>query len=337
MAITPAGSWATGSAVTQTTLSASSRTRSNSAFIRELWSDEIVAAYKANHVMVPLVVVMNHNKKKGDTVHVPRPTRGSASAKAVETQVTLIAAQEGQSQYLIDQHYEYSRLIEDIASIQADDSIRVFYTDDAGYALSTRVDTFLHNQGAKFAGNDATPTTEGSAYSKATTGTPALSALVDWDASANLNAGNASTITDEGMRLLVQELDDNNVPSMGRVLVVPPVEKRKMLGIDRQIVFDQVGEAGRQNAIRNGFVGPLYGAEVYVSTNCANVTADDLSTDQKAALFFQKEALLLIEQLAPRSQTQYKQEYLADLFTADTIFGGGVLRPEAGIAIVVPE
>jgi len=322
--------------VTTTELSAASRTRSNSAFIRELWSDEIIAAYKVNHVMRPLVIVMNHNKKKGDTVHVPRPTRGSATAKAVETQVTLIAAQETRSSYLIDQHWEYSRLIEDIAAIQADDSVRAFYTDDAGFALAQRVDTFLHALGAKFAGSHASPLVEGSAYSKAVIGTPASSALVLWDAAANTNAGNASTIVDEGVRLLVQELDDNNVPSMGRVLVVPPVEKRKMLGIDRHVVFDQIGDAGSANSMRTGYVGPLYGAAVYVSSNCPTVADAAAAVDQRAALFFQKESLLFIEQLAPRTQTQYKQEWLSDLFTADLIFGGGVLRPEAGIAIIVP-
>lgn len=322
--------------VTTLEATAATRTRSNSAFIRELWSDEIVAAYKGNHVMVPLVVVMNHNKRKGDTVHVPRPNRGSATAVAAETQVTLIAVQETQTAYLIDQHWEYSRLIEDIVTIQADDSLRPFYTNDAGFALSDRVDTDLHAEGAKFAGSQAAPTVEGTDYDEAIIGTPSLGALVDWDPSANLSEGNASTITDEGVRLLVQSLDDNSVPSMGRVLVVPPVEKRKMLGIDRQIVFDQVGEAGRQNSIRNGYVGPLYGAEVYVSTNCAVVEDDGTNSNERAALFFQKESLLLIEQMAPRSQTQYKQEWLGDLFTADVIYGTGVLRPEGGIAIIVP-
>jgi hypothetical protein len=331
-------SWATGSAITQANLSHATRTRSNSAFIRELWSDEIIAAYKANLVMAALVVVMNHNKKKGDTVHVPRPTRGVAVAKGVEAQVTLNVTANSSSQYLIDQHYEYSRLFEDIAMIQGDDSIRQFITDDAGFALSTQVDSFLWTQAAFLAGADAAPTVEaGTAYAKAVVGTPALSALVPWDPSAALSEGNASTITDEGMRLFTQHEDDNNTPSMGRVLVVPPVEVRKMLGIDRQIVFDSVGEAGRQNAIRNGFVGPLYGAEVFKSTASPVVQDDGLNGNERAAVYFQKEAILLIEQLAPRSQEQYKQEYLSDLFTADTIYGGGILRPEAGISIVVPS
>ena len=322
--------------VTLPRVTAASRTRSNSAFVRELWADEIIASQKVNVVLEDLVHTMNHNKKKGDTVHVPRPVRGDASQKAAETQVTLIANQEGKNFYVIDQHWEYSRLIEDIVSIQAEDSIRPFYTDDAGYALARRKDTFLWDQVAKLAGSDASPTAEGSAYSKAVAGTPSGGALVTWDPSANTNEGNAGTITDEGMRLLVQELDDNNTPSMGRCLVVPPVEKRKMLGIDRQIVFDQVGEAGSANKIRNGYVGPLYGADVIVSTHAPVVEDDGTNSNDRAAVYFQKDALIFISQLDVRTQTQYKQEYLADLFTADILFGGGVLRPESGIAIVVP-
>src|SRR5256885_55665 len=122
----------------------SGRTRSTSAFVPELWTDEVVAAYKSNLVMPPLAITMNFVGQKGDTVHVPRPLRGSASAKAYTTQVTLIANDEGRNSYIINEHWEYSRLIEDIVKVQADDTIRAFYTDDAGYALAKRVDTNLH-------------------------------------------------------------------------------------------------------------------------------------------------------------------------------------------------
>jgi hypothetical protein len=319
--------------VNLTRLSNSSRQRSNSAFITELWSDEISAAYKSNLVMPQLVVVMNHVGKKGDTVHVPVPTRGNPSAKSTELPVTLIAAQESKKQYVIDQHWEYSRLIEDIAAIQANDSYRAFYTDDAGYALARKVDSLLHAEGAKFAGADASPLVAGSAYSKAVIGTPSAGALVAWNPGASANAGNAATITEEGLRIMIRKLDDNDVPSMGRTLVVPPVEKQKLMGISR---FTEQAFVGDGSSIRNGLLGNLYGVEVYVSTNCPTVADTSAAVDQRAALLFQKDALVLIEQLRPRVQTQYKQEWLADLFTADTIFGTGVLRPEAGIAIVVP-
>jgi hypothetical protein len=296
----------------------------------------MVAAYKANLVMPQLVVAMNHVGKKGDTVHIPRPVRNAATAKGVETQVTLIGNQNTSTAYQIDQHFEYSTLIEDIVTLQADDSLRRFLTDDAGYALATRVDTDLHAEGAKFAGADAAPTVEGASYSKAVVGTPSAGALVTWDPMAATSTGNASVLTDEGIRLLIQELDDNDVPSRERYLVIPPVEKKNLLGISRFTEQSFVGEMGGSNSIRNGRVGDVYGVEVFVSTNCPTVADSGAGVDQRACLMFQKEALLLIEQQTPRVQTQYKQEYLSDLFTADIVYDTGVLRPEGGIAIVVP-
>lgn len=316
-----------GEHVTLVEATAASRTRSNSAFIRELWTDEIIAAYKSNLVMPQLVVNMPFTGRKGDTFHVPAPVRGSATAKSTETVVTLISNQESTKQYLIDQHYEYSRMIEDIVLIQADDSLRAFYTDDAGYALATQVDTALHAEGAKFAGADAAPTVEGTNYSKAVIGSDGSTA---W---STTGSGNATALADAGIREIIRQLDDNDVPNAGRVLVIPPVEKQSLTGIAR---YTEQAFVGNGDTIKNGMIGNLYGVDVFVSTNCPIV--DDASTeaDQRACLMFQKEALVFIEQLRPRVQTQYKQEWLGDLFTADTIYGKGVLRPEAGIAIVVP-
>jgi hypothetical protein len=295
-----------------------------------LWTDEIIASYKSNLVMPQLVVNMPFSGRKGDTFHVPTPNRGSANAKLIEAQVTLNAAQETQKQFLINQHYEYSRLIEDVVAIQADDSLRAFYTDDAGYALAKLVDTALHAEGAKLAGADAAPTVEGSAYSKAVIGSDGSTA---WDPATT---GNAAALADPGIREIIRQLDDNDVPNMGRVLVIPPVEKKSLTGIARFTEQAFVGEVGGGNTIRNGMIGNLYGVDVFVSTNCPTVADTGAAVDQRAALMFQKEAFVFIEQLRPRVQTQYKQEWLGDLFTADTIYGSGVLRPEAGVAIVVP-
>ena len=41
------------------------------------------------------------------------------------------------------------------------------------------------------------------------------------------------------------------------------------------------------------------------------------------------DSMVLVEQLGIRSQTQYKQEYLGTLFTADTIYGVKALRTNA--------
>jgi hypothetical protein len=112
-------------------------------FIPEIWSDEVVAAYQSNLVLAPLVKKMAMTGKKGDTLHIPKPVRGTANAKAENTAVTIQNATESEVQVTIDKHFEYSRLIEDITEAQALASLRQFYTGDAGYALAKQVDTDL--------------------------------------------------------------------------------------------------------------------------------------------------------------------------------------------------
>lgn len=295
-------------------------------FIKELWSDEVIAVYKANTVMVPLVQSMPFSGQKGDTVHIPKPSRGSVNSKSQGTGVTINVETAGVFDLSIDQHFEYSRLIEDIAKIQALDSMRAFYTDDAGYAHALSLDDAVHDQGAKFG---AGSTTAGSAYSKAVIGGDGSTTWVQ------TGSGNGSALTDAGIRRAIQSLDDANVPARMRALVVPPVEKRRLLGLSRFTEQAFTGESGSSNSIRNGLIGDIYGVPVYVSTNVPTVDSSDC-TSYRPCLLFQREAIVLAEQLAPRAQSQYKQEFLADLFTVDTIYGLGVPRPEAGVALMVP-
>ena len=75
-------------------------------FIPEIWSDEVVAAYQANLVLANLVKKISMQGKKGDTLHIPKPVRGSANAKAENTAVTVQNASEGEVQVSINKHFE---------------------------------------------------------------------------------------------------------------------------------------------------------------------------------------------------------------------------------------
>jgi hypothetical protein len=82
----------------------------------------------------------------------------------------------------------------------------------------------------------------------------------------------------------------------------------------------------------------LYGIDIFVSSNMPVIeTADDNTAGDavKAALLFHTDTMVLAEQLGVRSQTQYKQDYLSTLYTADTLFGTKVVRPEAGFVLAV--
>ena len=286
-------------------------------FIPEIWSDEIIAAYKKNLVLANIVMRMNFKGKKGDTVHIPAPTRGSASAKAAETAVTLIADTESEVQVSINKHFEYSRFIEDIVEAQALNSLRQFYTADAGYALAKQVDTSLIQLGRSANGGTA-----GSARYDA--GFVGGDGTTTFDYTANTNTGNASALTDAAIRRTIQRLDDNDTPMDGRFFIIPPSSRNTLMGLAR---YTEQAFVGDGNAIRNGEIGQLYGIPVYTSSN-ADTGAGNSTTD-RICLMGHKDSMVLVEQVGVRSQTQYKQEYLATLFTSDTLYGVAALRNAA--------
>ena len=293
-------------------------------FIPEIWSDEIVAAYKKNLVAANLVKRMNFKGKKGDTVHVPAPTRGSASVKAASTAVTLIAATETEVQVLINKHYEYSRFIEDIVEVQALSSLRSFYTEDAGYALARQVDTDLIQLGRAF--NGATVGTDD--YATSNTATNAYIGSGGTTA-YNSTTSNAAALTDAAIRRTIQRLDDNDTPMDGRFFIIPPSSRNTLMGLARYTEQAFTGEAGSANAIRNGEIGNLYGIPVFVTSN-ADIGAGNTNTD-RICLMGHRDSMVLVEQLGIRSQTQYKQEYLATLYTADTLYGVKAMRTAATV------
>lgn len=295
-------------------------------FIPEIWSDEIVAAYKKNLVLANLVKKMNFKGKKGDTVHIPKPTRGSAFEKAANTKVTIQADQESEVQVLINKHFEYSRFIEDITEVQALASLRKFYTEDAGYALAKKVDDELMALGKSFGDSDGADWVHSNSYFI--------------DASTGLTSYAVDTVTtsdvftDAGFRKLIQLMDDADVPMDGRKFVIPPSLRNAIMGIDRYNSTDFVDGKG----VQTGKIGTLYGIDIFVSSNCPTIeTAADNSVGDavKAALLVHTDTMVLAEQLGVRSQQQYQQEYLSTLYTADTLFGTKVIRPEAGFVLAV--
>ncbi len=327
-------------------------------FIPEIWSDEVLARYKQNLVMANLVTKVNFKGKKGDTLHLPVPARGSASAKAANTQVTLIADTATLVDVLINKHFEYSKLYEDIAEMQALSSMRKFYTDDGGYALAKQVDQDIALMAHYFNSGNTTPSLT-NVWETAVIGGDGSTAF---DGSGD---GNGTALTDAGLRKAIQTLEDNDVASNELKLVIPPVEAAVLRGISR---FTEQAFVGNGNVIKTGMLGNLYGVEVFVSsnvpwlhcegtddataTNFSGTTLSSSGTDAfglsydftghtdtkyRACILMHKDGIAHAEQMGIRTQAQYKQEYLGTLVTSDTVYGVKNLRSYGGLAIVVPS
>ena len=328
-------------------------------FIPEIWSDETIAAYKQKLVLGNLVTKVSFKGKKGDTLHIPVPARGDPTAKAVNTAVTIIADTANVVDILINKHFEYSKLYEDIAEMQALSSMRKFYTEDAGYSLARRVDKDLHLLGALAQGGAVAVTTN---YEKGVIGGDGSTLF---SGAANTNTGNGTALTDAGIRRVIQTLEDADMNSAELSFVIPPVEARVLRGIAR---FTEQAFVGSGDVLKTGRLGNLYGVEVFTSTNCpwihvnsstgeqaVNFSSTTLSgaayvdelgltynlsagsnTQYRACLMLHKDAMAHAEQMGVRTQSQYKQEYLGTLVTSDTVYGTKELRDYGSVAVIVP-
>lgn len=304
-------------------------------FIPELWQDEIKAAYKSNLVMANHVKKVPMNGKKGDTLHFPNPARGSANAKAENTAVTIQNDTTGEVNLSLDQHWEFSHLIEDITSVQALPTLEKFYRDDAGYGLAKQIDTDLFTLGTALAGNT---------YAQSHSPSDWVNGGVWYnDASSGLTAYAedavvpADVFEDDAFRALIQKLDDVDVPFEGRCFVIPPVLRNAIMGLERYVSSDfrSTGTVG------NGNIGEIYGIPVYVSSNCpvietaAQNSASSVNT--RGAFLFHKDAFILAEQQSIRSQVQYKQEFLGNLYTSDCLYGKVAFRDDAAHVLAISD
>ena len=287
-----------------------------SSFIPTLWSDEIRAAYEKSLVIAPKVKKLSMTGKKGDTVVIPAPIRGAASVKAENVAVTIQNNLEENVPVIIDKHYEYSRMIEDITETQALSSLRQFYTSDAGYALARQIDTDLMDLGKSLGNGDGSSWVNNASFQVASTG----------GVEAYAAGGVDTAFTDEAFRALIQKMDDADVPMDDRCFVIPPSVRNSIMGLERYVSSDFTGG----QTVQNGLIGNLYGIDIMVSTNVATPEAG-----VRAAQLIHKDTYILAEQQAIRSQTQYKQEFLANLYTADTLYGVKTFRPDAGFILNV--
>jgi len=150
------------------------------------------------------------------------------------------------------------------------------------------------------------------------------------------------------IRRTIQRLDDNDVPMDGRFFIIPPSSRNTLMGLAR---YTEQAFVGNGDAIRNGEIGQLYGMAVFTTSNADSASATAAfpasgSAIARVCLMGHRDAMVFVEQVGVRTQTQYKQEYLATLLTADTLYGVKALRDSAtanepnssaAFALVVPS
>ena len=211
-------------------------TTTGAVLVPEVWDQDALDIIKKKYVFADTVTRKDSVVAgKGDTIHVPVYTRGTANDKAALTQVTLQGQTFPEIPVLIDKHKEYSDLVEDILKLQSAYELRQPLLMAATESLAEAVDVDIRDAMVAAFATDIGP-----------------------------GAGNA--ITEATVRAAMVALDNANVPREDRYLVVSPAGYADLLGIDRFVSRDFVDEA-HGGQIENGKVGAILGFDVRMSTN----------------------------------------------------------------------
>lgn len=271
-------------------------------FRPNVWSKEVLMFVKSNLVLLPLIKHYDADVKSGgQTLEIPNVSSITANQKSQNTVVTLNYNTETKTTITLNKHYESSFIVEDILKVQAAYDLRSDYTMAAAYAISEKIDSGL-----------------------------ATSMTTAWKAASQAYGAYGTALNDNLILTVNRYLSENKAPRSDRSIVVLPKGESEMLAIDKYVRYDALGVGGDDNSIRNGKIGRIYGADVFMSQNLVTLTT---TTNEYNHLFFHKEAWAVALQMEPRTQAQYKQEYLGWLVTIDVLYGDAALRSNFGFVL----
>jgi N4-gp56 family major capsid protein len=270
-----------------------------------VWAANLLVALEKAHVFAQAGVINRDYEGEisqfGDSVHITSisdPTIGTYTANS--TTITAEELTDARRTLTIDQARYFAFKIDDVDKRQARGNVMTEAMRRAGYKLRDVVDAHI----AGF-------------Y----TSVPTANAV----GTVAVTAGTPTDAYDKVLVPLKVKLDEANVPSEGRWVVIPPWLEGRLILDGR---FIKANESADASALRNGQVGRAAGFTIMTSNNTVNTTGDDY-----AVLAGTDMAISFAEQIsqveAYRDTTSF-----SDIVRGLHLWGAKVIRPE-GLASAV--
>ena len=214
-------------------------------FIGEVWSAQIFQALQKSLVYGQTGIINRDYegeiKSKGDSVRIT--SHGPISIDNYDKSTGLSDPEQlddAQTVLEITQSKSFNFRVEDIDKAQMTVSLMQSATQDAGYQLADLADQYIAGIMAAQAGN-----------------------AVGSDGTPKKFDGTTDVVANE-ILAVKQELDEANVPSQGRFMVLPPWVTVMLL---KDTTITDPSWSGVEGAMLNGQVGRLYGFDLLQSNN----------------------------------------------------------------------
>lgn len=276
-------------------------------FIPEVWAATLQSSLKKSLVYAQAGVVNRNYEgeiaESGDTVRITSISRPTIAPYVKNsTTITPETLTDAQRTLLIDQSKYFAFEVDDIDLRQSKSggALMAEAATEAAYGLADLADQYVVGL---YTGVDSGNQVNSGSAVAITTGTLASTGLVN----------------------LKVELDEANVPTQGRYVVVPPWYHGLLLLSD---TFVRVDASGTSEALRNGVVGRAYGFDVMVSNNAPLVTGDDY-----LVLAGYPGAITYAEQIA-KVEAYRPESAFSDALKGLHLYGAKLVRPN-GIATLL--
>lgn len=280
-------------------------------FIPELWANDALG-YLPNYTNLAKTVNRNYDDspmRVGDTLYIPKRGSLTANQKSADTTVTKQFPSSDKVTVNLDQHWEVSFVIEDIALAQSNQDVMRGYTQDAAMKLGEKIEETI---AAEYS----------NAGTQVTTGT-------------NI---------DDKLLLVRKAFADNKVPkNQEKFLYASPEEMNSILDLDR---FINAEKYGSNTPIMDGEIGSIYGMKIFesqlVPESGSPVVRHNIGYTRDALVLAVRplpshpssygvnQAVITDPEtgIAIRVSASYNADYLAVQVTLDVLFGVAAMRSE---------
>lgn len=271
-------------------------------FKPEIWSKVLLAAFQKRLVYAGPTVV-NHDyegeiSQMGDTVHISSIGDVSIQDYDAGTPIDYEDVEDAGQTMVIDQAKFFAFKVDDVDKRQAAGDLTRFVQNRASYKMADTADQYVANLYTGAASDNVLdPISTFSAYTDA---------------------------YDDVLVPLGVALDDADVPSEGRYVVVPPWFHGYLLRDDR---FVKVADSGTSEGLRNGIVGRAAGFDILKSNNTPSP-----GDNRNIVMAGVPDAISFANQITQMEALRL-QDYIADGVRGLHLYGAKLVRPD-GIAVV---
>ena len=294
------------------------------ALFLKVFSGEVLSTFQRENKMLGMTTVRTISN--GKSAQFPVTGTVSANYHTAGNEITGQAIKHNEKVINIDDMLLADAFVAEIEELKNHYDVRSIYSSEMGSALSNKVDTHLLSL-AILASQASANISGGNGGTEIT------------DADANTNATSLISSVFEA----IQKLDENNVPTAGRVCIVAPDQYYQLANVDKLVNRDFSSDNGD---FGKGTVLSIGGVPIVKSNTAVSVFGTDLSSaisgtnntyngdfSNHFAVVMHSSAIGTVKLKDLVMESTYDARRLGTLMTARMALGHGILRPESVVSI----